>query len=54
MSSRLVAGGPAPLLEAVEVVRDRLAVGGVVLVALDFDGTLTEIVDDPEDPALIA
>lgn len=34
------------------VARARLAVGHPALVALDFDGTLTEIVDDPDAPAL--
>lgn len=46
--------GPGPLLEAVEFVRARLAWGGSAIVALDFDGTLTEIVDDPEEPGLDA
>lgn len=39
------------LLEDADALRARLA-GGPVLVALDYDGTLTEIVDDPQDPAL--
>jgi len=33
-------------------IRDRLSGPGPSLVALDFDGTLTEIVDDPEAPGL--
>lgn len=33
-------------------VKARLAGGGTALVALDFDGTLTEIVDDPDRPRL--
>jgi trehalose 6-phosphate phosphatase len=43
---------PAPelLLDQIGAVRARLARGGPVLVALDFDGTLTEIVDDPSAP----
>lgn len=32
--------------------RARIALGGPLLVALDFDGTLTEIVDDPDAPTL--
>ena len=39
------------LLDEADAVRARLA-GGPVLVALDYDGTLTEIVDDREDPDL--
>jgi trehalose 6-phosphate phosphatase len=33
-------------------IRDRLSDGAPSLVALDFDGTLTEIMDDPEAPGL--
>ncbi|MGH7565206.1 MAG: trehalose-phosphatase [Gemmatimonadota bacterium] len=40
------------LLEEADAVRSRFARGGPVLVALDYDGTLTEIIDDPKDPAL--
>lgn len=39
------------LLDAVDEARERL-VGGPALFALDFDGTLTEIVDDPDAPRL--
>lgn len=45
---------PALLLDRAEVVVARLARGGPVLVALDFDGTLTEIVDDPSAPVVTA
>lgn len=40
------------LLDRVEAVRARLDAGRPALVALDFDGTLTEIVDDPSEPRL--
>lgn len=40
------------LLDRSEAVRARLATGRPALVALDFDGTLTEIVDDPAAPRL--
>lgn len=53
MSPSAVDRAPAELLRAIEVVRGRLA-RGPALVALDFDGTLTEIVDDPDDPGLDA
>jgi len=44
---------PLPcLLDRVEEVRARLDAGRPALVALDFDGTLTEIVDDPSEPRL--
>lgn len=45
---------PRPsLLDAVEPARRQLlSGGGPALIALDFDGTLTEIVDDPEAPRL--
>lgn len=42
------------LLAVAERVRERLAGGAPALVALDFDGTLTEIVDDPAAPRLTA
>ncbi|CAN5868101.1 hypothetical protein BH20GEM1_BH20GEM1_16470 [soil metagenome] len=45
---------PELLLDRAEVVVARLARGGPVLVALDFDGTLTEIVDDPSAPVVTA
>jgi len=40
------------LLDRVEEVRARLDAGRPALVALDFDGTLAEIVDDPSAPRL--
>ena len=43
---------PELLLDQIGVVQARLAGGGPVLVALDFDGTLTEIVDDPSAPGV--
>lgn len=43
---------PRPLLTVAARVRERLAEGDPALVALDFDGTLTEIVDDPAAPRL--
>lgn len=44
---------PLPdLLDRAEAVRALLATGRPALVALDFDGTLTEIVDDPAAPRL--
>ncbi|HET6362060.1 MAG TPA: trehalose-phosphatase [Gemmatimonadota bacterium] len=45
-------GDPAEILA--DAVRARLEPGAPFLVALDYDGTLTEIVDDPADPALDA
>jgi trehalose 6-phosphate phosphatase len=51
VSPNAVDRAPADLLPAAEAVRARLA-RGPALVALDFDGTLTEIVDDPDDPGL--
>ncbi|HUP01651.1 MAG TPA: trehalose-phosphatase [Gemmatimonadota bacterium] len=45
---------PAPLLEHMGAIGARLAGQEPVLVALDFDGTLTEIVDDPTAPSLTA
>ena len=35
-----------------EAVRARVEPGSPILVALDFDGTLTEIRDDPDAPHL--
>ena len=48
------AGGPPPTspFDHLPEIRERLAGGGATLVALDFDGTLTEIEDDPEAPGL--
>jgi trehalose 6-phosphate phosphatase len=43
--------GTELLLGAADAVGARLA-AGPVLVALDFDGTLTDVVDDPEAPRL--
>lgn len=44
---------PRPsLLDAADDVRRRLSAAPVALVGLDFDGTLTEIVDDPTAPGL--
>lgn len=42
---------PVSPFDDLDAVRDRLA-GGPALVALDFDGTLTEIVADPAAPGL--
>jgi len=47
-----VSRAPRPLLDVADAVRGRLAEGAPALVALDFDGTLTEIVDDPAAPRL--
>ena len=46
--------GPSHLLDAAGAVRERLAQGTPAIIALDFDGTLTEIVDDPAAPRLTA
>jgi trehalose 6-phosphate phosphatase len=43
---------PELLLDQIGTLQARLAGGGPVLVALDFDGTLTEIVDDPSAPGV--
>jgi trehalose-phosphatase len=39
-------------LDDLDAIHDRLVGGGPTLVALDYDGTLTEIVDDPAAPRL--
>ena len=43
---------PELLLDQIGTLQARLAGGGPVLVALDFDGTPTEIVDDPSAPGV--
>lgn len=53
MSGPTHASRPASALEDLDRIRMRLS-GGPVLVALDFDGTLTEIDADPEAPGLTA
>jgi trehalose 6-phosphate phosphatase len=45
-------GGAVSPFDDLSAIRARLVDGGVTLVALDFDGTLTEIVDDPAAPGL--
>lgn len=53
MSGPTHASRPASALEDLDTIRTRLS-GGPVLVALDFDGTLTEIDADPGAPGLTA
>ncbi|MGH7564426.1 MAG: trehalose-phosphatase [Gemmatimonadota bacterium] len=51
MSIARGAATPASPLDDLDSIRARLS-GGPVLVALDFDGTLTEIVEDPAAPGI--
>ncbi|HET9581407.1 MAG TPA: trehalose-phosphatase [Gemmatimonadota bacterium] len=53
MSGPTHASRPASAFEDLDTIRARLS-GGPVLVALDFDGTLTEIEADPGAPVLTA
>ncbi|MGH7556430.1 MAG: trehalose-phosphatase [Gemmatimonadota bacterium] len=53
MSAARGAATPASPFDDLDSIRARLS-GGPVLVALDFDGTLTEIVDDPAAPGITA
>lgn len=53
MSGALDASRQASPFDDLDAIRDRLS-GGPVLVALDFDGTLTEIEADPAAPGLTA
>lgn len=45
-------GAPVSPFEDLPAIRARLVGRGAILVALDFDGTLTEIMDDPAAPGL--
>ena len=53
MNGALDASREAPPFDDLDSIRDRLS-GGPVLVALDFNGTLTEIDPDPAAPGLTA
>ena len=53
MSGARAANGLASPFDDLDRIRERLS-GGPVLVALDFDGTLVEIAEDPAAPALTA
>ncbi len=53
MSAAPIPTTPDSPFDQLDELRERL-VGGPSLVALDFDGTLTEIVDDPSAPGITA